>query len=193
MNTPDLNEIKDIDLAELLENKGASSDVSSTEKSDGNAATANSEKTREILERELQTSEEQYLRLYADFENLKKRGFEERDLAAQAASEKILKNILSVVDDFDRAISSTNDSEKKTTLFVGVELIHKKLTTFLESSNVKLMQVSLADRFDPNLHEAITSMPTEDASQKGTIVEVVERGYYLNGNVLRFAKVIIAG
>lgn len=193
MTNTEFKEKEALDSVESLGDKNHNGDVSSNETSNGNVSLTNDEAVVSALEKKVQASEEQYLRLYADFENLRKRSYRDRDIASQTATEKILKNILSIVDDFERAISSTEDNERNTELFVGVGLIYKKLTTFLENSSVKLMQVSITDRFDPNLHEAITSIPSDDVSKKGTIVEILERGYYLNGNVLKFAKVIIAG
>lgn len=193
MNDQDHNKADDIETPDPSQKEDEVCSTSPKEETDSNGVAKNTEESIESLKADIYASKAQYLRLYADFENLRKRGFKERENAAQGASERILKNILSIVDDFERAIASTVEKEKTTELFVGVGLIHKKLTTFLENSKVKVMQVKPEDKFDPNLHEAITSMPNDDESKRGAIVEVVERGYYLNENVLRFAKVIIAG
>jgi molecular chaperone GrpE len=146
----------------------------------------------EQLEKQLLELDDRYKRLYADFENLKRRSAKEKLDLMLSANEKILKKILPILDDFERAISASLDSDKDSTFYSGIKLIHNKFVMLLEQSNVKTMNSNIGDDFDPNLHEAITSLPHNDINMKGKIVEIVEKGFHLNENVLRFAKVIIA-
>lgn len=146
----------------------------------------------EQLEKKIVEVDDKYKRLYADFENLKRRSAKDKLDLMLSANEKILKKILPILDDFDRAISSSSEEDRSSVFYTGIKLIHNKFTLLLEQSNVKMMNIKTAEAFDPNFHEAITSIPHEDINMKGKIIEVVEKGYYLNDTVLRFAKVIIA-
>ena len=126
---------------------------------------------------------EKYLRLYSEYENYRKRtNLEKADLLINGSRE-MMKAILPVIDDFERALAATEDE--------GVQLIYNKMMKILEQKGLKAMEVK-GEKFDENLHEAITRIPAAEESQKGTVVDVVEKGYYLNDKVLRYAKVVVA-
>lgn len=126
---------------------------------------------------------DKYLRLYSEYENYRKRtNVEKADLLLNGSRE-MMKAILPVIDDFERALAATADE--------GVQLIYNKMLKILEQKGLKAMEVK-GEKFDENLHEAITRIPAADESQKGTVVDVVEKGYYLNDKVLRYAKVVVA-
>ena len=95
----------------------------------------------------------------------------------------MMKAILPVIDDFERALAATEDE--------GVKLIYNKMLKILEQKGLKAMEVK-GEKFDENLHEAITRIPAAEEAQKGLVVDVVEKGYYLNDKVLRYAKVVVA-
>lgn len=136
------------------------------------------------LDRKLTELNDKYLRLYSEYENYRKRtNLEKTDLLLNGSREMI-KAILPVVDDFERALSVLGKEE-------GVLLIYNKMMKILEQKGLKAMEVK-GERFDENLHEAITRIPAADESQKGIVIEVVEKGYYLNDKVLRYAKVVVA-
>jgi len=105
-------------------------------------------------------------------------------------SEDVLKAILPLVDDFERAIKSTKDTTDIEAVKHGLVLIHGKFSEFLKSSGVQVID-AVGQELDTDLHEAITKIPVEDKAQKGKIVEVVEKGYKLNDKVIRFAKVVM--
>jgi molecular chaperone GrpE len=134
---------------------------------------------------ELAESKDKYLRLYAEFENHRRRTAKERLEMIHSANEQLLKALLPVVDDFDRAEKSLKELSGKEA--DGVLLIYQKLKKILDQYGVKAMDAQGA--FNPDLHEAITQVP--DESKKGKIVEVVEKGYTLNDKVIRFAKVVV--
>ncbi len=149
------------------------------------------EKPREvILEEELADYKEKYLRLYSEFENFRRRTNKERFDTIAQANEKLLIDILPVMDDFERAEKVLDESKDLEAHSKGIELIQKKFKTILESKGIKKMEVIGKD-FEPDLHEAITQIPVENKKQKGKVVDVIEEGYFLNDKVLRFAKVVV--
>lgn len=127
---------------------------------------------------------DKYLRVYSEYENYRKRTNQEKADLMLNGSREMMKAILPVVDDFERALAATGDDE-------GVKLIYSKLMKILEQKGLKAME-SKGEKFDENLHEAITQIPAADPEQKGLVVDVVEKGYYLNDKVLRYAKVVVA-
>lgn len=148
----------------------------------------NSEETAALakLQDELAESKDKYLRLYAEFENHRRRTAKERLDLIQSANEQLIKALLPVVDDFERAEKSLKELPEKTG--DGVLLIYQKLKKILDQYGVKAMDAK--GEFNPDLHEAITQIPG-DESKKGKIVDVVEKGYLLNDKVIRFAKVVV--
>lgn len=130
------------------------------------------------------TLNDKYLRLYSEYENYRKRtNIEKADLQINGSRE-MMKAILPVIDDFERALLHDDSDE-------GVKLIYSKLMKILEQKGLKAMEVA-GEKFDENLHEAITRIPATTPEQKGMVVDVVEKGYYLNEKVLRYAKVVVA-
>ena len=126
---------------------------------------------------------DKYLRLYSEYENYRKRTAVEKADLLLNGSREMMKAILPVIDDFERALAATQDE--------GVLLIYNKMMKILEQKGLKTMEVK-GEKFDENLHEAITRIPAADEAQKGMVVDVVEKGYYLNDKVLRYAKVVVA-
>jgi molecular chaperone GrpE len=137
------------------------------------------------LQDELAESKDKYLRLYAEFENHRRRTAKERLEMISSANEQLIKNLLPVADDFERAEKSLKEMTGKGV--DGVLLIHQKLKKLLDQYGVKAMEVQ--GDFNPDFHEAITQVP--DESKKGKIVDVIEKGYLLGDKVIRFAKVVV--
>ncbi len=135
-------------------------------------------------------AKDKYLRLYSEFENFRRRTAKERIDLIATASRDVIENLLSVLDDFDRASQSAND-EKATleTVKEGMDLIQQKMTKTLQAKGLKKMDIKKGDKFDDEFHEAITQIPAEKKLE-GKIVDVVEPGYFLNDTVIRFAKVV---
>ncbi len=142
------------------------------------------------LQKQLDESKDKYLRLSAEFDNYRKRTQREKMDLIRFGSEDVLKAILPLVDDFERAIKSTKDTTDIEAVKHGLVLIHGKFSEFLKSSGVQVID-AVGQELDTDLHEAITKIPVEDKAQKGKIVEVVEKGYKLNDKVIRFAKVVM--
>ncbi|MDG1350171.1 MAG: nucleotide exchange factor GrpE [Crocinitomicaceae bacterium] len=131
-----------------------------------------------------------FLRLYAEFENYRKRTNKERlDLITNANAD-LLKDLVPVIDDFERAITNNESSEDIAGIKEGFGLIYNKYTSLLQAKGLKVMEAK-GTSFDPELHEAIANMPTDDKKMKGKVIDDVEKGYFLNDKVLRFAKVVV--
>jgi molecular chaperone GrpE len=138
---------------------------------------------------ELAEAKEKYMRLYAEFENHRRRTAKEKIEMIQTANEGLLKLLLPVLDDFERGEKSFTD--KTTKEAEGFFLIQNKFKKILEQSGVKAMETGPGSDFNPDLHEAITQIPVADKNLKGKIVDVVDKGYVLQDKVIRFAKVVI--
>jgi molecular chaperone GrpE len=141
------------------------------------------------LKEELSAAKDKYLRLYSEFENFRRRTAKEKLEMVQSANEQLLKALLPVADDFERAEKSFK--EKTDQDAEGFVLIQNKFKKVLELYGVKIMDVQKGSDFNPDLHEAITQLPAPEPSLKGKIVEVVEKGYLLNEKVIRFAKIVV--
>jgi molecular chaperone GrpE len=138
---------------------------------------------------ELAEMKDKYLRLYSDFENFRRRTAREKLELIQTANESTLKQMLPVMDDFERAEKSFQNSNSKD--LEGLQLISNKFRKILEQNGVKPMELSSGSDFNPELHEAISQVPAPSEELKGKVVEVVEKGYLLNDKIIRHAKVVI--
>lgn len=144
----------------------------------------------EILEDQIQVEKDKFLRLFAEFENFKRRTAKERMELFKTAGEGVLKDMLPVLDDFDRAMIDINKFEDEQ-LTIGVKLISGKLRTTLLSKGLEEFDVKVGDTFDADVHEAITQIPALSDDMKGKIVDVIEKGYKLGEKIIRFPKVVI--
>lgn len=166
---------EEVENQELQEEQEAEATQPETEVSEEDKVQEMGEKLAELNDK--------YLRLYSEYENYRKRtNLEKADLLINGSRE-MMKAILPVIDDFERALAATEDE--------GVKLIYNKMLKILEQKGLKAMEVK-GEKFDENLHEAITRIPAAEEAQKGLVVDVVEKGYYLNDKVLRYAKVVVA-
>ena len=144
----------------------------------------------EIVKEQLAKEKDQYLRLFAEFDNFKKRTSRERIDIFKTANKEVITSLLPVLDDFGRAINQIEKSGDDN-LLQGVELINNKLVETLRAKGLKEMEVKPGDDFNTDLHEAITQIPAPTEDLKGKIVDVVETGYLLNDVVVRYAKVVV--
>ena len=133
--------------------------------------------------------QDKYLRLYAEFDNFRKRTMRERVDLIMTASQDLIEKFLPLLDDFERA--SKNSSDDANAMKEGMKLIHSKFESTLTSKGLKVMDVKAGDDFNVDYHEAITNIPAPTPKLKGKIVDVVESGYKLGDKVLRYAKVVI--
>lgn len=143
----------------------------------------------EILKEDLQKEKDQYLRLFAEFDNFKKRTTKERFEFFKTANAEVITALLPVLDDFDRGIKEIEKAENNE-LFKGIHLIQNKLSEILRGKGLKPMEVTPGDEFDTDKHEAITQIPSPSEDLKGKIIDVIETGYTLNDKIIRYAKVV---
>ncbi|WP_073147687.1 nucleotide exchange factor GrpE [Mesonia phycicola] len=175
-------------LKDNLENTidQAIEDVESAEEQSENVEELSvEEKLREEVEKE----KDKFLRLFAEFENYKRRTSKERIELFKTASKDVMVSMLPVLDDFDRAMVEIEKTEDKN-LLEGVQLISNKLRETLKNKGLEPMQIKAGDSFDADLHEAITQIPAPDKKLKGKIVDVVEKGYTLGEKIIRYPKVV---
>jgi molecular chaperone GrpE len=144
----------------------------------------------EQLAQDLAKEKDKFLRLFAEFENYKRRTTKERIELFKTANQEVLLAMLPVLDDFDRAIIEINKSEDEL-LAKGVELIHEKLKSTLVTKGLEVVDVKAGDAFDADFAEAITQIPAPSDNMKGKIVDVLEKGYKLGDKIIRFPKVVI--
>ena len=154
------------------------------------AADVAQEDPLDLAKKEIAELKDKYLRLYADFENFRRRTSKEKLELLSTASSDMVKLILPVVDDFERAKVSFDSSTDTEALKEGVDLIYTKLYKTLESKGLKPMQ-SKGETFDVEIHESIAQFPAPSEDLKGKVIDEIEKGYYLNDKVIRYAKVIV--
>lgn len=142
------------------------------------------------VEDQLLEQKDKFIRLYAEFENYKKRTSKERVELFKTAGQEILQSMLPVLDDFDRAWAQVSQSEDEA-LVKGIELIHEKLKATLVSKGLEVVELKAGDAFDADFAEAITQIPAPTPKLKGKIVDVIEKGYKLGDKIIRFPKVIL--
>ncbi len=143
----------------------------------------------EQLANDLAAEKDKFLRLFAEFENYKRRTSKERIELFKTANEEVLQAMLPVMDDFDRAWAEISKSQEEA-LVKGVELIHEKLKSTLASKGLEVVDIKSGDAFDADFAEAITQIPAGD-QLKGKVVDVIEKGYKLGDKIIRFPKVVI--
>lgn len=177
----------------LNQDNGATMDINTDESVSGsthlNEPVVNEDEI-EKLKAEVQELKEKYLRQAAEFDNFRKRTAKERLELIQTAGKDVIISLLEVLDDFDRADKQLEASNDVEALKEGVRLVHTKLLSSLQAKGLKAMQ-SIGAEFNPDHHEAITEIPAATEEMKGKVVDEIQKGYYLNDKIIRFAKVVV--
>lgn len=145
--------------------------------------------TEEEYQAKVNELNDKYLRLYSEFDNFRKRTFKEKIDLSRTASEDIIKELLPVLDDFDRAIASMGATDNIEAIKEGEQLIHAKMKAIFASKGLQEIK-SIGEAFDTDFHEAITSIPAPSEDMKNKVVDEVQKGYTLHDKVIRFSKVI---
>ena len=148
------------------------------------------EEELEKLREEVQEQKDKYLRLFAEFDNFRKRSARESLELRQTAGKEVIISLLDVMDDCDRAEKQLQATDNIDQVKEGVQLVFSKLRSVLQSKGLKAMQ-SINTDFDVEKHEAITEIPVQDPKQKGKVIDEVQKGYYLNDKLIRHAKVVV--
>ena len=144
----------------------------------------------EKLKEEVQSQKDKYLRLFAEFDNFRKRSAKENMELRQTAGKEIITSLLDVLDDCERAEKQLNAATSIDQVKDGIQLVFAKLRNTLQSRGLKPM-VSIHTDFDVEKHEGITEIPVQDEKLKGKVIDEVQKGYYLNDKIIRFAKVVV--
>jgi molecular chaperone GrpE len=162
-----------------------------TENTPKEAVDAAETKTTDNFEQKYKDTYDQFVRLFAEFDNYKKRVAKERMELAKTAGSEIVSAILPAIDDFNRAAKFFENSTDIQSLKEGVDLIHKKLWKALADKGLEEVSPVAGDAFDADIHEAVTQIPAPDESLKGKIIDTAEKGFSLNGKIIRYPKVIV--
>ena len=177
--------LEDKNTEEEFDNKIENQEEGSTQD------TSTTEQAAENFEEKYQTEKDRYLRLFAEFENYKKRTSKERVELFKTANRDVLSALLPIVDDFDRGIAEISKTEEGSNLLQGMQLIYDKLTKTLDQKGLVAMEVNQGDVFDADRHEAVTQIPAPSPDLKGKIIDVIEKGYELGEKIIRYPKVVI--
>lgn len=177
-------------MSEEQNNNIEKEDLATDKKSEDNTVENDLEVQIGSLQKQVEEQKDKFLRLYADFDNYKKRTAKERSELILTAGKDIMTAMLPVSDDMDRAIKYMNESEDLTTIKEGLNLVYAKFKNTLEQNGLKSTP-SIGEIFDVEKHEAITEIPAPNEEMKGKVVDEVEKGYYLNGKLIRYAKVVV--
>lgn len=197
-NTQEQTEKRDQEevLNEMADNQTEETVNEDADNSEQEGADSTSETVGEVVNNETKLAGEvaelkdKYLRLYADFENFRRRTSKEKLELIGTANADLVRNLLPVVDDFERATQSFEASNDLEALREGVNLIYQKLFKTLESIGVKPMNATGKD-FDADIHESVAQFPAPSEDMKGKVVDEIEKGYFLNDKVVRYAKVVV--
>jgi molecular chaperone GrpE len=144
----------------------------------------------EKLKSEVDELKDKYLRQVAEFENFKRRTAREKVEMIQTAGKEVITSLLEVLDDCDRAEKQLQTSNDVNAIKEGIQLVFNKLRNTMQGKGVKAMQ-TIGTEFNPDMHEAITEIPAPSADMKGKVIDEVQKGYYMNDKIIRFAKVVV--
>lgn len=175
----------------LEKETGETPEMKANEDTSNEAINETKSKEIEKLNEEVQEAKDKYLRLYSEFENFRRRTAKERLDLIKTANQDLMTALLPVIDDFERGRKAMEESEDHKTSKEGFELIYNKFNNILKQKGLKPMEDKAGSEFNTEFHEAITQIPVEKKKLKGKIVDVVEKGYYLDDKVIRFAKVVL--
>ena len=144
----------------------------------------------EKLQQKYDELNDSFLRLNAEFDNFRKRTIKEKADIIKSGGEKVLNNIITLVDDFERALTALHLSHDRDAMLEGMDLIYSKFTGFLKQNGVEEIE-AIGRPFDSDTFEAVTTIPAQDESQKGVVVDCIQKGYRLNDKIIRFPKVVV--
>jgi len=207
MKTKDNNKEKELDedvkVTESTDNSTNKTEDKSDKKEEVKEKKSSKKKSKKKKNREAELEEElieakekiaeindKYLRLYSEFDNFRKRTIKEKSDIYKTAGEDVIVNIISVVDDFERALKATEATDENKAHREGLELIYNRFLNILTQKNVKEIEC-IGKEFDTDLHEALTKIPAPTEEMKGKVIDAIEKGYTMNDKVIRFAKVVV--
>ncbi len=192
IDNKDNNNIKDSGGSTVSDSQPTGEDKI-TQGTNGNATGSSSDKTIADLkatEEKLAEMQDKYIRLSAEFDNYRKRTMREKMEMSKYAGENLLLKIIPVMDDFERALSHMDSTTDTQAMKDGIDLIYLKLSEFLKQNGIKEIE-SLNSNFDVDIHEAVAKLPVNEEGRKGKVIDIIQKGYFLQDKVLRFAKVVV--
>jgi len=192
IDNKDNNNIKDRGESTVSDSQPSGGDRI-TQGTNGNATGSSSDKTIADLkatEEKLAEMQDKYIRLSAEFDNYRKRTMREKMEMSKYAGENLLLKIIPVMDDFERALSHMDSTTDTQAMKDGIDLIYLKLSEFLKQNGIKEIE-SLNSNFDVDIHEAVAKVPVNEEGRKGKVIDIIQKGYFLQDKVLRFAKVVV--
>ncbi len=182
---------KEMEKEELEKNTDTTENKSEKKESKEKKKSTKKKKSKtEELQDKYNELNDKYLRLSAEFDNYRKRCLKEKTDLIKSAGEDILLNILPVMDNFERAMKSLDENPDIDSVKEGVHLIYNSFKDFLSQKGIKEIE-AIGEDFDTDKHEAISQIPAPNEEQKGKVIDTVEKGYELNGKIIRFAKVVV--
>ena len=181
-------EVQDTEVTSSENNQESNQDSTSEFNDDDNEETV--ETSLEKLEQAVASEQDKFLRLFAEFENYKKRTSKERMDLFKTANQEVIVAMLPVVDDFERAMKELS-KDKDSELYKGVSLIQNKFIGVLKNKGLEEVVVSAGDTFDSEMHDAITQIPAPDKKMKGKVIDVIEKGFQLGDKIIRHPKVVV--
>jgi molecular chaperone GrpE len=192
IDNKDNNQIIDIEETTVPDSQPSGEDDKNPG-ANSNATGSSADKTMADLkttEEKLAEMQDKYLRLSAEFDNYRKRTLREKMDMSKYAGENLLLKIIPVMDDFERALSHMDSSTDSQAMKEGIDLIYQKLSEFLKQNGIREIE-SLNGNFDVDIQEAVAKVPVNDEDKKGKVIDVIQKGYFLQDKVLRFAKVVV--
>ncbi len=179
------------DLEEVISEKAKTEETPQDVEIDNKEVEEAEERSKEeILKEDLAKEKDKFLRLFAEFENYKKRTSKERMDLFKTAGQEVIVSLLPVLDDFERALKELSKSDDKE-MFKGVELIQNKLKETLKSKGLQEIKIKEGDVFDAEVHDAVTQIPAPSKKLKGKIIDVIEKGFSLGDRIIRHPKVVV--
>ena len=175
---------------ELLQSESAAGETAPAAEAEAADSAETEAEEADFLRAELQKEKDKFLRLFAEFENYKKRTSRERMDLFRTAGQEVISALLPILDDFDRATRELERSEDEE-LFKGVSLIQHKLRDTLRAKGLEDIEVKVGDPFDAEIHEAVTQVPAPDKKLRGKVMDVIEKGYKLGDRIIRHPKVVV--
>ncbi len=180
--------VKDQEQTGQEETTNTAENADNQQEKDKNATEDNTEVAK--LKQELAEAKDKYLRLFAEFDNFRKRTNKEKLELRKTAAADTLSALLPVLDDFDRAKKNHDDENSTEEFSEGVMFVYEKISTFMNKQGLKKM-VSTGEDFNSDFHEAITEIPAPTDEMKGKVIDTIENGYILNEKIIRYAKVVV--
>ena len=181
---------KSEDIEQIISEEQISQEETIDDNNSEDNETAIEISAEEALKEEVANEKDKFLRLFAEFENYKKRTSKERMDLFKTAGQEVMVALLPVLDDFERALKELSKSEDKE-MFKGIELIDIKFREVLKAKGLEQIKIKAGDSFDPEVHDAITQIPAPNKKLKGKIIDVVEQGYKLGDRIIRHPKVVV--